>query len=218
MSEFYSKIRKVLNLQTIQKLIIFLFFLGILVWGNLVLLPNLFSGKFTSGYHGSLINREAVQFSLYDELHSKIELLDFKGNYIFLFFGYPGCAGICPPALSKLQDVKRLVHRNDVKIVFINLDVNSERNHRKIENESSDFLYLHSEDSKTIQNLLKAYFGYADFSYLYNGNQEYPIIQHSGFFYLINPKGNLQLLYTDSKTGAKEIVDDLQKIILEENG
>lgn len=51
-------------------------------------------------------------------------LSDFKGKYVLLFFGFTQCPDVCPTALARSVEIRRLLgpDGSQVKVVFVTID------------------------------------------------------------------------------------------------
>ena len=49
---------------------------------------------------------------------------DFRGKYVLLFFGFTQCPDVCPTALSRAVEIKRLLGSdgNKLQVVFVTID------------------------------------------------------------------------------------------------
>jgi protein SCO1/2 len=54
-------------------------------------------------------------------------LADFRGKYVLLFFGYAQCPDVCPTALSRAVEVRRLLGPDGAKVQVVFVTVDPER-------------------------------------------------------------------------------------------
>ena len=64
-------------------------------------------------------------FSLNSSLGKQVNLTDFRGQVVLMFFGYTNCADICPTTMahmSQLMDRLEPEHRSRVQVLFVSID------------------------------------------------------------------------------------------------
>jgi protein SCO1 len=73
--------------------------------------------------YGKVINKEAYNFSLQTFKSQKRSLSDFKGEHVYLFFGFLQCSGVCPVNLSIFNELAYRVNpQKKVNFLFISID------------------------------------------------------------------------------------------------
>jgi len=63
-------------------------------------------------------------FSLISHKNQKIQLDDFKGKVLILFFGFTNCPDICPTTLIKIKEILDTLdtNREDFRVAFVTVD------------------------------------------------------------------------------------------------
>ncbi len=64
-------------------------------------------------------------FSLQSSLGRQVNLTDFRGKVVLMFFGYTNCADICPTTMahmSQLMDRLQPADRSRVQVLFVSID------------------------------------------------------------------------------------------------
>ena len=75
-----------------------------LLWG--IILYVYINNNSKSDYYGIVYEREAPEFTLTDQDGSKVNVSDFKGKVVLLFFGYTHCPDICPMTMSVMSSAR----------------------------------------------------------------------------------------------------------------
>ena len=93
-----------------------------LLWG--IILYVYINNNSKSDYYGIVYEREAPEVTLTDQDGSKVNVSDFKGKVVLLFFGYTHCPDICPMTMSVMSSVmdKMGDKAERVQVVFITVD------------------------------------------------------------------------------------------------
>ena len=156
-------------------------------------------------FHGSLISppQPAADFSLTSQTQETIQLSDFRGKYILLFFGFTNCPDECPLTMGFLKQMyDRLGDQaNKVQVIMITTDPRRDTPHVL-----GDFLshfdpsFIGLTSSLTDLQSVWAEFGV---TVLDNGET------HTSYVYLIDPQGNLIATYPTLEN-ADGITADMQ--------
>lgn len=134
------------------------------------------------------------------ELHSPEKIIhaeDFKGHWSLLFFGFTQCQLICPMTLSEIKKTDALIrqrHRVPPQVVFISVDMAHDTPSiadRYAKSYQSEFIGL-TGDKTHIESLTKA-LGVLYMTVKQNNRET---IDHSANVFLINPKGELQAVFS----------------------
>lgn len=77
-------------------------------------------------FHGTLLQATtpATDFRLDTSLGEPMQLSDFRGKYVLLYFGYTYCPDACPLTLNDLADMLKLLGPTaaDVQVILVSLD------------------------------------------------------------------------------------------------
>jgi len=99
---------------------------GLRTWALVGLLLLSACGRGISAYNGIDITGAdfASDFRLGDSDGRERTLADFRGKYVLLFFGYTQCPDVCPTALSRAAEVRKLLGTDGDKlqVIFVTLD------------------------------------------------------------------------------------------------
>ena len=178
------------------------------------LLPFSFKLFSSPSSYGLPSNRDAPTFVLQNSKKHKVSLTDFKGQNLFLMFGYLNCEDICHLQTSLFQEINLLADKQD-KPVFIYINIDPERDtayqlERYFDLHGDNFVSLSDANMKALQSLANAF--HAHFA-KHGGIEatEYEIL-HAGLFYLIDKQGKIRYTYSAGQTDAEKIVADLSAI------
>lgn len=187
----------------------------ILLLSMLVLSFPYFSSKTTSqSYHGKRIDINAAPFKLRSLKGTEVTEEIYKRKWTFMTFGFSKCTGVCPLNLRKFTKLSDKMMDQDVQFLFVSID-NLRDSKENMEEFASHF-------SKSLVPLLSGKESGAEIALKYKTNINIDIVKmkededyqinHSGFIYLINPKGKLLLLYADQDVLAEDLSLDLANL------
>ncbi len=68
--------------------------------------------------------KQDLQFTMSDAEGRDRTLVDFRGNYVLVFFGFTQCPDVCPTMLTRAAEIKKKLgpEGKNVKLVFISVD------------------------------------------------------------------------------------------------
>lgn len=161
-----------------------------------------------------------TEFALIDTQGKAFTQKSLVGQWTLMFFGYAQCPGICPKTLQVIRDTWTLLAQDPkhpfLHFVFVSLDPSNDT----VQNLGAflarfnlSFIGLSGEE-KVIQSLAKAIgiYSWQDPKTLDPTHTKPKIIDHSATLVLINPKGEIQALF--SPPHQKEaIAQDLRSIL-----
>ena len=139
-----------------------------------------------------------------------------KGQYSLVFFGFTHCPALCPTTLSTLNQSYQMLQDRKVKslpqIVFISVDPERDTP-AVIKTYLSSFnkAFVGATGSKKELDELTQEMSVLYTKVLEPGKAEQYTIDHSGTLVLINPKGQVQGVFT-LPHDAQKIAHDLEKI------
>ena len=159
-------------------------------------------------FHGSLISppQPAADFALTSQTQETVQLSDFHGKYVLLFFGFTNCPDECPLTMGYLKQTydKLGDQADDVQVILITTDPDTD---------TPQVLgdYLNHFDPAFIgltgtKDDLQSVWASYGVTVMDNGET------HSSFLYLIDPRGNLIATYPLLDT-AEGITADLQNLL-----
>jgi len=198
-----------INIPQKIKQIITIFFL----LSSLILMTD---GKIFASYKGLRLNpAKSIQpKTLTNHNGEEISFPSANGKYQLVFFGYTSCPDVCPTALIKIKQViNSLKSEGRVQYNFISIDV--ERDNPELLKSFVGFYHPKITGiTGNIHNIkaIEKEFGILTRKFQGKSALAYKL-EHTVFLYLIDPSGNLILMYPGS-ANATQIVTDL-KILLE---
>ena len=151
-------------------------------------------------------------FSLQDPDGRTRTLVDFRGKYVLLFFGYTQCPDVCPTALARAKEVKGLLGADGERVQVIFVTVDPERDTPELMREYTaafdpSFLGLRAdaEGTKRVASEFKVYYEKAPAGASYTVN-------HSALTYVFDAQGHLRLALQHSQT-AEQYAADLRTLM-----
>eukprot|EP00842_Homolaphlyctis_polyrhiza_P006442 jgi/Hompol1/679/HPOL_002515-RA len=167
-------------------------------------------------------------FSLVDHTGRPVTDMDYRGKYILLYFGYTFCPDVCPEELEKMAEIvdamesKEGFSQETILPIFVSCDpkrdsVESIREYLKAHAPSDfhpKFIGLTGTYNQ-IRRIAKAYRLYfsAPPKAVDDDETDY-LVDHSIFFYLINPDGQYVAHYGKNETAetvTNKIIDVIKQ-------
>lgn len=162
-------------------------------------------------------------FSLVDDLGRPVSDLDFLGKWMLIYFGYTFCPDVCPEELDKMaavvNKVREIKDLQGEKVVPIFVSCDPKRDsvqviHDYVKEFHPDFVGL-TGTYHQIKKAAKSYRLYfsAPPKSLDDDDRDY-LVDHSIFFYLMNPKGEFVAHFgkPDTADSATErIVNEMRR-------
>lgn len=139
------------------------------------------------------------QFSLVDHTGKSVTDEDFRGEWLLVFFGYTYCPDVCPTTLATIAAVMDELGQQaeNVRPLFVTVD--PERDTPEV---IADYVSAFHPRlvglTGSVQQVgsaaksYRVYFAKAD----QDGNSDDYLMDHSGFIYLINPKGEFEMNFS----------------------
>lgn len=147
-----------------------------------------------------------------------VQLSDYQGQYVYLYFGYTFCPDICPTTLATLKNVRAELGEDADKMQVLMVSVDPERD---------------------TPDQLATYMGYFDESFVGVTGEQSAIdaagepfgvyyerhegsaasgylIDHTARFYLVDPNGDARVAYPHSTT-YEQVLNDLNYLIANES-
>lgn len=199
------------------------------IWGVLIALlaivPYLVFGPQTNNqkdFYGQRlwIPKAAYPFELTDHNGKPLRLKDLRGKAVLMCFGFTHCPDICPTTLSSLNQVYELLpptDRNRVQVVFISVDPKRdtpEKLKQYVPFFNPTFIGATGSEEQ-VRKIAHAYGAF--FEYVYKPTSvasDYYTVTHSAYTNLIDPSGQLAVIYDYEKLKAPEkIAKDIVKIL-----
>ncbi len=142
--------------------------------------------------------RPAPDFVLVDPDGHPFRLSDQRGRVVLLFFGYTTCPDVCPTALARFRQVREALGAEAAHVRFVFITVDPERDtparlKRYVETFSPDFIAL-TGDRAALARVWEDYGVYVERQEAEGSAVGY-LITHSSWTYLVDPDGDLRLIY-----------------------
>ncbi|MDR3087249.1 MAG: SCO family protein [Azoarcus sp.] len=151
-------------------------------------------------------------FALRDPAGKTRSLADFRGKVVILFFGFIQCPDVCPTALVRARDVRRLLGPDSERfqIIFVTLD--PERDLPEILREyaaafDADVLALYTTPEKTreVADAFRIYYRKVPTGGGYT-------LDHTATSYIYDPEGRLRLA-VKHQTTAEAVAADVAALL-----
>lgn len=148
-----------------------------------------------------------------------MNLSDFRGQYILLFFGFTHCPDVCPTTLAIFRQVKALLGDDSSQVTFLFISVDSPRDTPDViaaylRNFDPDFIGMSGND-ETLQAIAPS------FGLFYERNDDESQINysvdHTGRSYLIDREGRLRISYAYG-TEAEIIANGIRELMQQDGG
>ena len=161
-----------------------------------IILSSLFSPHMYAGTHLDT-PQPAGDFSLLGPGGKEVHLTDFQGKVVLIFFGYTSCPDVCPATMSELAGVLKALGpiADQVQVLMISVDPEQDTPERLA-------AYLGGFDARIlglsgsleqITAVAAAYGVY--FAKKPYGDQGKYLVDHTAYIYMIDRRGDLQVLY-----------------------
>ncbi len=151
-------------------------------------------------------------FSLQDPDGRTRTLADFRGKVVLLFFGFVQCPDVCPTALTRAKEVKRLLGADGEKLQVIFVTVDPERDGAALMREYTAafdpaFLGLRAdlEGTQRAAKEFKVFYEKVPTGSSYT-------INHSAMTYVFDAQGRLRLGLRHEQS-ADEVAGDLRTLM-----
>lgn len=151
-------------------------------------------------------------FRLLDAQGRERSLADFRGKVVLLYFGFTQCPDVCPTALSRAAEVKKLLGAEGERLQVIFVTIDPERDTPQVIQPyvaafDSSFLGLYGDAQRTRETA-------AEFKVFY---QKMPTggsytMDHSTLSYVFDPQGRLRLALRHEQN-AQDYAQDLQRLL-----
>ena len=154
----------------------------------------------------------AQNFSLRDTCGNLRTLADFQGKLVMIFFGFTQCPDVCPTALARAADIKRLLGPDGVQLQVLFITIDPDRDTPKVlfaytKAFDPTFLGLSANQADT-DKTVKDFRMYA--KRVETGNSY--TMDHTSLSYLYDTKGKLRALLRHEQS-AEECVEDMRQVM-----
>lgn len=139
-------------------------------------------------------------------------LRDFRGKYVLLFFGFTQCPDVCPTALARAVEIKRLLGADGSKLQVVFVTIDPERDTGPLLTEymrafDPTFVAARGTAAQTVKTA-------KDFKIMYRkvpSGASYSM-DHTAITYVLDPEGRVRLGLRHEQT-AQQCVDDLRQLM-----
>ena len=151
-------------------------------------------------------------FNLFYGNGKPASLRDFKGKYVLLFFGFTQCPDVCPTALARAVEVKRLLGADGDKLQVVFVTVDPERDTAPLLAE-----YMRAFDPSFVAvrgNAEQTAKAAADFKIFYRkvpSGSSYTM-DHTAITYVLDATGKVRLALKHDET-AQQCAADLRQLM-----
>jgi len=135
--------------------------------------------------------RQLSGFQMISDQNKNFDIVDFKGQWNLLFFGFTFCPDICPLTMKQLSEVKEGLKDKENEIKFYLVSVDPDRDSPSslriyLDNFDKEFIGLTGEIDQIYKFSTQVN---APFFPVVNSKDENYTVDHSGSLVLINPEG-----------------------------
>lgn len=154
----------------------------------------------------------ARHFQLNDPDGKQRTLGDFSGKIVLIFFGFTQCPDVCPTALARAAEIKRLLGPDGERLQVIFVTVDPERDKPQILKAYTaafdpGFIGLSGDLRQTaeVAEEFKIYFKKVPTGDSYT-------MDHTSLSYVFDPLGHVRLAVKHAQS-ARECADDIRKLL-----
>lgn len=151
-------------------------------------------------------------FSLLDPEGNTRTLADFRGKVVMMFFGFTQCPDICPTALSRAVEVRRLLGADAERLQVIFVSVDPERDRPEVLKAYTAafdpaFLGLHAslEDTRKVADAFRVFYRKVPTGASYS-------MDHTATSYVFDPQGSLRLAVA-YQSPAESVAADVRTLL-----
>jgi protein SCO1 len=165
--------------------------------------------------------KTAYDFKLNGLNAAQVRLDQFRGKTVLFLFGFTHCANVCPTSLTNLADVYQALtpeERKQVQVIFVSVDPDRDNPQTLAQYVTAfdpSFVGLTAPKPVMDQTVLAYGASYEMVAGPTNEPNDYSV-NHSAYTYLVNPSGQLELLYGNEKLAeVPKMVSDIRAVLHE---
>jgi len=154
----------------------------------------------------------ATDFQLTDPQGQERRLADFRGKAVLVFFGFTQCPDVCPTALARAAEVKRLLGVDGQRFQALFITIDPERDTPEVLQAytaafDESFIGLYGDLTRTQQtaNDFKVFYKKVPTGASYT-------MDHSALSYVYDPQGRLRLALRHEQS-PEDCAEDLRKLL-----
>ncbi len=175
----------------------------------------LFSRRAAAPTYGISLGGEPVaDFTLPSSLGTPVSLSDFRGQHTLLYFGYTTCPDVCPTTLADLRNTRAALGRQSGRCAGLVFISRPGTRHAGTDGRvpwffDPTFIGLAGsiEEMESIASRFGVFYAKSENS----GATDY-LIDHTSTVLVVDPDGNLQLMFPYGVTG-EQMASDLRSMI-----
>lgn len=165
-------------------------------------------------YHGIDLTGAtyATDFRLTDPDGKERTLVDFRGKAVLIFFGFTQCPDVCPTALARAAEVKRLLGTDGDRFQTLFITVDPERDTPEVLKAYTSafdpsFVGLYGDAQRTAETAkdFKVYYKKVPTGASYT-------MDHTSLSYVYDAQGKLRLALRHEQP-AQDYADDIRKLL-----
>ncbi|MES2609664.1 MAG: SCO family protein [Pseudomonadota bacterium] len=154
----------------------------------------------------------ARDFRLKDAQGQVRTLADFRGKAVMLFFGFTQCPDVCPTALTRAAEIRRLLGQDGQRLQVVFITIDPERDNPTVLSAYTQVfdpgfigLYGDLEQTAATAREFKVFYKKVPTGSSYT-------MDHSAFSYVFDPLGKPRLVLRHEQS-AKDCADDLRQLL-----
>lgn len=163
--------------------------------------------------YGMTINRSAPEFSLQNIAGDQVQLEHYRGRFVYLMFGYLGCDNVCHTQTLAFHTLNLKLTADNVHFLYLGMDPDNDTPEKisvYFDARAENFDGLIAADLKHAQQVAARYHAY--FSVQPENFNSARKINHPGYIYLIDPEGQLRMVYSGNNLDTDKMLRDLKHI------
>lgn len=167
-------------------------------------------------FNGTLLEpaEPAPDFTLTTQDGGTYQLSNQQGQTVLIFFGYTSCPDVCPTTLAEFKKIHDALGADAERVDFVFITVDPERDtpaqiKQLLRVFDPSFIGLTGEQN-TLTEVWKDYGIYRE-KVEAEGSAAGYLMNHTSASFLVDPQGNLRLLYSFG-TPYEDIVQDIREV------
>lgn len=168
---------------------------------------------FNSGdFYGREVSVKAPEFELLKTNNQTHQLAEHKGKFVFLYFGYLNCDDVCHNQVGVMFNINHQTDNQDLDFIFVTMD--PKRDSNEMLNDyfnqfGKNFTALTAKNMQQVQKIAVQYKAPFFATGSTQAERDYEIA-HPGSIFLIDPKGDIRVVYQNQYLRYDMIIEDLK--------
>ena len=162
-------------------------------------------------YYGRAVSIPAPDFTLNDTQQNPHQLSQHLGKFVFLYFGYLNCNDVCHNQIGVLFNINHQTNNQDLDFLFVTLDPKRDSSAQLNDYFNQFGPNFTALTGQSIHHIQQVAINYKEFFFTDSNTKTNPDyeISHSGNIFLIDPKGQLRIVYPNSFLRYDKMIDDI---------